>query len=156
MRARPVLADDPARRSPSTSSKSIGPVVTKLRPSAAALSQAAKSGGSARMDIGLAIAQLAAGGIVARPDAGEPIADVEDVVPVGQLDPAVDAELEELDGVDVLPDEVGVDRLGVAAVGIDGEAALLPGLAAERAVERPVVGVRPSALRAPGRRARRG
>ena len=48
------------------------------------------------------------------------------VVPVGQLDPAVDAELEQLDGVNVLLDEVGIDRLGVAAVGMDGESALLP------------------------------
>ena len=93
------------------------------------------------MHIRLAIAQLAAGGVIARPDAGEAIADVEDVVPVGQLDPPIDAELEELDGVDVLLDEVGIDRLGIAAMGIDGESALSLGLAAEQAVERPVVGV---------------
>src|SRR5262249_29565045 len=91
--------------------------------------------------ISLAIAQLTAGGGIAGPDAGKPIADVEDLVPVRQLDPAVDAELEQLDGVDVLLGEVGIDRLGIAAMSIDGEDAPAPGLAAQGPVERPVVGI---------------
>ena len=96
--------------------------MTKLRPAAAPWSQAAKSGSFRHIDICLAIAQLAAGGIVARPDAGEAIADIEDAIPVVKLDPPVDAKLEELDGIDVLLDEVRVDGLGIAAMRINGEA----------------------------------
>ena len=48
------------------------------------------------------------------------------------LDPAVDPELEELDTVDVALHEVGVDRLGVAAMRGDGKSALGPSLAPMR------------------------
>ena len=94
-----------------------------------------------RFHVGPAIAERPAGGVVAGADAGDAIADVEHRVPVGQLDAAVDAELEELHGAHVLLDDVGVDGLGVAAVGVDGEAPLAQGLAPELAVEGPVVGV---------------
>ena len=110
--------------------------MTKLRPAAAPRSQPVEVGLGPRVlaDVGHAVAELAAGGVVARADAGEAEADVEDAVPVVQPDPAVDAELEQLDGVDVPLDEVGVDRLGVAAVGVEGEPALL---AASRGRRRP-------------------
>src|SRR5262249_25010670 len=83
----------------------------------------------------------AAGGIVAGPDAWEAGADVEDLVPVREFDPAIDAELEQFHRVDGLLHEVGIDRLGITALRMDGGTAPLLGLATERAIERPVVRV---------------
>src|SRR5262249_24913921 len=88
-----------------------------------------------------AIAELAAGGVVTRSHSRETIAGVEDVIPILQTDAAVDAELQQLDAVDVALDEVGVDRLGVAAVGVEGVAAALLRFAADISIERPVIRV---------------
>src|SRR5262249_22440849 len=95
----------------------------------------------AAMNVGQAVAQLAAGRIIAGADDREAVADVEDVVPVLQPDAAVDAELEQLDPVDITPGEVGIDRLGVAAVGVERVAPPLPRLAADLAEGWPAVGV---------------
>ena len=93
-------------------------------------------------DIRLAIAKLAAGGIVAGPHAGKSIADVQNVIPARELDPAIHAELKKLDGAHALLNEVSMNRLRISAVRIDGEPTHPHRFAAQFSVERPVVGVR--------------
>jgi hypothetical protein len=59
-----------------------------------------------QIDIRLAITQLTAGRVVTCPDARKAIADIEDAVPVVKRDTPVITKLKELDGIDVLLDEV--------------------------------------------------
>jgi hypothetical protein len=80
------------------------------RDEASSLSYALEPGGENRflrqIDIRLAITQLTAGRVVTCPDARKAIADIEDAVPVVKRDTPVITKLKELDGIDVLLDEV--------------------------------------------------
>jgi hypothetical protein len=51
------------------------------------------------MHVGHAIGQLPARGVIARRDAREAVADVQDAVPIFQSNAAIDAELKQLDTV---------------------------------------------------------
>ena len=93
-----------------------------------------------------AIAQPAAGGVVAGTDARELIADVQEAVPILQPQLAINAELQQLHAVDISLNGVGVnlgvrDRFGVAAVTIKGESSLVARFAGDDSVQRSVVGI---------------
>ncbi len=84
--------------------------MTKLRPAAAPSNQAFMLVCAATFAVRAAIGEPAAGGIIAGPEAGELIADIQQPIPILQSHLAIDAELQQLDAVDVPLDGVGVNR----------------------------------------------
>ncbi len=97
-------------------------------------------------NIGAAIGQPAARRVVTRSQAWEAIANIQQPIPVGEPQFAVDAELQQLDAVNVALDRVRINRcvgqrFGVPAVAVEGKASLVARLAGQEAIKRTVVGV---------------
>ena len=100
------LANDYSRRLPIHLKQQQRPSRDKALPLSHALEPSGENRFLRQLNIRLAITQLVAGGVVACPDARESVADIEDAVPVIKLDTPVNTKLKELDGIDVLLDEV--------------------------------------------------
>ena len=97
-----------------------------------------------RVCIGATIREHATRRIIGRAQRGETISGVQHGVPALQFDPAIDAELQELDGADGPQCRVRPDFLTVAAMRHERMAAPRDRLASDLAMDRPVVGDMPA------------
>ena len=125
---------------PSTS-KSNGPVVTKLLPWWHPSTSAEKAGLLAPSEHRSGNRPVCGRQDSRWPHARKSKADIEDAIPVVKLDSSVNAKLKEFHGINVPLDEIGVNGLAISAVRINGEASQPPGVAAKLAVKRPVIRV---------------
>src|ERR1017187_10387414 len=95
----------------------------------------------AQGDVCLTITKLATGRIVAGPDARETIADVQNVIPPGELDSTIDPELKQLDAAAVLLSKVGINCLRITAMRVEGEPTRSHCFTACLSIKRPVVSI---------------
>jgi hypothetical protein len=106
LRSRTGLANDRARWFSIHLQQQQRPCRDEASPLSRTLEPSGESRFLRQIDIRLAITQLATSRIVACPDARELVADIENAIPVVKRDTAVNTKLKELDGIDVLLDEV--------------------------------------------------
>ena len=118
----------------------------KLRPSAAPWSHSGKGRLAVDVHVGAAIAQFAAGRVVAGAYAWKAKAGVQHVIPAVQADAAVDAKLQQLDAVGRALHQVGPNLLRVPAVSMKGIAAVRLGFGADRAEHGSDVRIEPLTL----------
>ena len=95
----------------------------------------------AAIHVRFAVAQFAAGGIIARTHGWNTETSIEHVVPVCETDAAINAELQQLNAVYISLYDVGVDFLRVAPVSVKRNAATFTNTLRHMAKRRPVVGV---------------
>ena len=144
VRARSLQFDTIAWRLSVDVEKKQGPRRHKAAAGRRSLEPALHAGGPVDFNIRAAVTQPAAGRIIAGPETRELVADIQKPIPIGQPHFAINAELQQLDPVDVPLNGVGINLrvgivCGVTAVAIKGEAALVARLAGHDAIEGAVV-----------------